>query len=1205
MRRVHCVLLVLSLVLASMNVLAGNIDMGEVVPDDLTQNSPPADELAPRGQSPPLPSTIRLWEAWAKGYATVTQLDNAVYEVNNNGPVSIIIDEYIMLMSPSPSNPSEDVPGIDDETQDGVLIPTYSISSGSSLTYNYGEYVAYGILSPPPWWCTEDSEYTNANIPITLGGEIFPYDMIPIIQNYNYYTQDDVWAYMRDNPTLVIGKLPLWEEIANIGDEVDITLDVTNIGFHDAQNVVVTDTILPDYSYDPNSFTHTPSSIANNVDGSITLTWDIPVMDAAVETPQDEPTDYTTVYIGYKLITPVLDPDIRIFLPRAYVLNGNNVDAESEEPLLETYFVNRPPEAIVENMTVLEGESFTLDGSASYDPDEIFGDYIASYEWDTDMDGHPDAFGPQVDMVYGDNGVYIVGLTVIDSYGASDTAYSVVTVNNVAPTLNPLGTYDVDENQAISFEGVASDPGSDDLIFTWDWGDGTSTTNIYYNNGVSPDPYPSPSGVYPFLVTDSVSHVYGDNGNFTVILTVVDDDGGEDEETTTATVWNVAPTIEPLGNYVTDENTALSVIGTATDPGSDDLTFYWDWGDGTSTTTIYYNNGVSPDPYPSPEVNPMNITDIVTHTYGDDGVFTVILEVEDDDGAIDTKTTTITVLNVDPTIDLAPTNTTIENQEVILTATATDPGSDDLKFSWDWGDGTYSNNTYYNNGISPDPYPSPEINPINVTDTVTYTYGDNGVFTVILTVEDDDNGIEVMTIAIDVFNEAPRIEPLANYTADENDAISVTGTASDPGSDDLTFTWDWDDGTPNDVTTYYNDGLGPDPYPSPDINPINITDSVAHIYGDNGVFMVTLTVEDDDGGIDVKTTTVYISNIAPTIEQISNGTAFENQEVTLQATASDPGSDDLIFTWDWGDGTVTTTTYYNNGISPDPYPSPDINPITVTNLVTHIYGDNGVFIVTLTVEDDDGGISTAITTVIVYNVAPAIEEYNYNIYQVEPRTHGYWKHQCNIEEPKGDHVGIQQEFIDAISQQSQVFSGISTKDEVEAYLTYKGNDMREKAKLQLIALWLNVVSGMLPPQTEIDLPQLTTSKTVQEAIDEIEHIILTSNDKDELERVKDIADMLNNHQGLPDAFIVATATASDPGSDDLTFSWNFGNGKYQNTTYYNDGISPDPYPSPEINPIDITDTAYCSFWSTGSITVILTVTDDDGGEVSVTFEIVI
>ncbi len=49
---------------------------------------------------------------------------------------------------------------------------------------------------------------------------------------------------------------------------------------------------------------------------------------------------------------------------------------------------------------------------------------------------------------------------------------------------------------------TATDPGSDDITFTWDWGDGTSATaKTYFNDGAGPDPYPSHGGTSPFTAT--------------------------------------------------------------------------------------------------------------------------------------------------------------------------------------------------------------------------------------------------------------------------------------------------------------------------------------------------------------------------------------------------------------------------------------------------------------------------------------------------------------------------------------------------------------------------------------------------------------------------------------------------------------------------------------------------------------------------------
>ena len=78
----------------------------------------------------------------------------------------------------------------------------------------------------------------------------------------------------------------------------------------------------------------------------------------------------------------------------------------------------------------------------------------------------------------------------------------------------------------LTFEAVATDPGSDDLTFSWDFGDGRTVSRTYFNDGVGPDPFPSPGGVFPVQVADETTHLYESGGNFTVILNLTDDDGG-------------------------------------------------------------------------------------------------------------------------------------------------------------------------------------------------------------------------------------------------------------------------------------------------------------------------------------------------------------------------------------------------------------------------------------------------------------------------------------------------------------------------------------------------------------------------------------------------------------------------------------------------------------------------------------------------------
>jgi len=119
---------------------------------------------------------------------------------------------------------------------------------------------------------------------------------------------------------------------------------------------------------------------------------------------------------------------------------------------------------------------------------------------------------------------------------------------------------------------------------------------------------------------------YRDSGTYIASFYVIDDDGGNSSDTCTVTVSNSAPTIQPFGPFKGKPGDTFEISATATDKGSDDLTFTWDFGDGSSPiTNVYYNNGESPDPDSSPlgGTAPFTITDTVEHNYTGKKVFTI------------------------------------------------------------------------------------------------------------------------------------------------------------------------------------------------------------------------------------------------------------------------------------------------------------------------------------------------------------------------------------------------------------------------------------------------------------------------------------------------------------------------------------------------------------------------------------------------------
>src|SRR5439155_11259286 len=182
--------------------------------------------------------------------------------------------------------------------------------------------------------------------------------------------------------------------------------------------------------------------------------------------------------------------------------------------------------------------------------------------------------------VCGDNGGFAWSVTAQDDDGGVTTVSGTFSVDNAPPTLQ-VGSAEltVPEGTQFTLTATATDPGSDDLTFTWQWESGPTDVHTFYNDGVGPDPPGSPNGTYPFIVADSSTHAFGDDCGCTVTLTVTDDDGASVQCTTFVQVVNVAPTaaipdVRQTGSLpgLFFANVPIDFTGTGDDPGSDDLT---------------------------------------------------------------------------------------------------------------------------------------------------------------------------------------------------------------------------------------------------------------------------------------------------------------------------------------------------------------------------------------------------------------------------------------------------------------------------------------------------------------------------------------------------------------------------------------------------------------------------------------------------------
>jgi PKD repeat protein len=403
-------------------------------------------------------------------------------------------------------------------------------------------------------------------------------------------------------------------------------------------------------------------------------------------------------------------------------------------------------------------------------------DDIVAWAWDFDDGGTSTEQNPT--HTFMDDGTYTVTLTVTDDDGSTDTITHDVTVTDAAPTAAFTWAPDPPaEGSLVQFTDTSTSPA--DAIVSWSWDfddDGTEDSNLQ-----SPE--------YTFM----------DDGTYPVSLTVTDDDGSTDTVQQDVIVTDAAPTAAfTWAPDPQDEGSPVQFTDTSTSPADVIDTWAWDFDDG----------GTSTDQNPS-------------HTFMDNGTYTVTLTVTDDDGSTDTVQHDVTVNDLGPTAEFTWTpEPQVEGAAVDFTDASTSAPDDIVSWAWDFDDG----------GTSTDQNPS-------------YVFMDNGTYTVTLTVTDDDDSTDTVQHDVTITDAAPTAEfTSAPEPQVEGSAVDFTDASTSPADDIVAWAWDFG-------------GVGA----STEQNP-------SYIFVDDGPYTVTLTVTDDDSSTDDVQHGVTITDAAPTAE---------------------------------------------------------------------------------------------------------------------------------------------------------------------------------------------------------------------------------------------------------------------------------------------------------------------------------------------------
>jgi hypothetical protein len=129
-----------------------------------------------------------------------------------------------------------------------------------------------------------------------------------------------------------------------------------------------------------------------------------------------------------------------------------------------------------------------------------------------------------------------------------------------------------------------------------------------------------------------------------------------------------------------------------------------------------------------------------------------------------------------------------------------------------------------------------------------------------------------------------------------------------------------------------------------------------------------------------------------------------------------------------------------------------------------------------------------------------------------PRTIGYWKHQFGTKGARKEAPSLPG-YLAVLNPNSRVFDGVTVASGLVILEIPDSSDMRDKAKVQLFAVWLNVVSGKLNYAATVtikDANEQDISVVVSQVIIDAENAILNAAATlAELENAKNQLESLN------------------------------------------------------------------------------------------------
>jgi hypothetical protein len=559
-------------------------------------------------------------------------------------------------------------------------------------------------------------------------------------------------------------------------------------------------------------------------------------------------------------------------------------------------------------------------------------------------------FAVRASHTYAEEGNYTLAVRVLDDGGASIAASQTLRVADA-----PLGTLSIITPTATEGKNIggirvanffdsnlASSPADFTAIITW--GDGTTSTVSGASGGVQE--YLT-KGYFAVLA----GHTYAEDGNYTLAVKILDEGGASISANRAIRVADAGLTNLGVVNPSATEGIGTGTLTVATFADKNagapatDFTAVVTWGDGGTTTLSGARGNIV-------SLGNGKFAVLASHTYAEEGSYTLSVQVRDDGGAsvagsraisiADARLANLSLPNPHATEGLGTgtcTVATFHDNNVLAPAT-------DFTATITWGDGSTSTVSGATGGIV-------ALGNGNFAVRAAHTYADEGNFTLAVQILDVGGasiaGSQRIAVADHPLTNLSIIPPTA--TEGKNTGILTLATFADflgAPSSDFTAVINWGDGSTSTVSgsgIVAGSGGG-------------FRVQAAHTYAEEGNYTLAVKILDEGGASvsanrGIKVADAGLGNLGVfnpgATEGVGTGTftvaTFADKNAGAPAT-------DFTAVVTWGDGGTTTLSGAAGNI------------VSLGNgkfalLASHTYAEEGSYTLSVQVRDDGGASVSA------------------------------------------------------------------------------------------------------------------------------------------------------------------------------------------------------------------------------------------------------